>query len=113
MRTNTIDATAFRCLAEYKTLIDICLKLYDSNDSDAPSIKSVDNYLEELINVDTAKEVRELHNKKMAVLLEQINAVIDLTYEPENIVLEPKKVNFTMPKSNVNLKIAKPRNIND
>ena len=109
MRTNSIDATAFRCLAEYKTLIDICIKLYEKDDPEGPATKSVDIYIEELMSVDTAKEVRELHKNKLKVLVEKINAVIDLTYESdekENVIIEPtNNVRYTLK--------TKPRNIND
>ena len=110
MRTNSIDATAFRCLAEYKTLVDICIKLYDDDDLERPSVKAVDNYLDELMGVDTAKEVRDLHKDKLNFIIKKINAVIDLTYETqpkkENVVIEPNNnIRYTLK--------ARPRNIND
>jgi len=83
MRTNSIDATAFRCLAEYKTLIDIYSKIYNK-DYDY----HIKDYLEELMNFDTAKEVREKHTERINYIKERINNKIDKKETKENVVLK-------------------------
>ena len=83
MRTNSIDATAFRSLAEYKTLIDIYSKIYNK-DYDY----HIKDYLEELMNFDTAKEVREKHTERINYIKERINNKIDKKETKENVVLK-------------------------
>jgi len=99
MRTNSIDATAFRCLAEYNTLIDIYSKIYDKDYN-----YHIKDYLEELMNFDTAKEVREKHTERIRHIKERINKKIDKTEAKENEVIEPKRVNFKMAESRNNNK---------
>ena len=94
MRTNSIDATAFRCLAEYKTLVDICNKLYDEDDPEGAGVKAVDNYLDELMGVNTAKEIRDLHNDKLNVIInKKINPVLDITFAPHELLATPRNIN--------------------
>ena len=100
MRTNTIDATAFRCLAQYNTLIDIYSKLYEEDYDDL-----IKEYLDELINFDTAKEVREKHTERMSYIKDKINEKIDEIEPLENKVIKPQQ--------SVNFKIADGRRNNN
>lgn len=75
MRTNTIDATAFRCLQEYTNLIIIYNKLFISNDN----INYLVDYLEELINFKTLKDIRDKHMERVNI----INKKIDKHMEDE------------------------------
>jgi|TARA_R100000084_G_scaffold103021_1_gene58884 hypothetical protein len=103
MRTNSIDATAFRCLAEYHTLVEIYSSLYDKDYS-----HHINDYLEELIKYDTPKEMRKRHTERIDYIKKRINKRIEKDDVKENIIIDeaPKR-------ENIKLKIAKPRNINE
>jgi len=101
MRTNALDATAFRCLQEYNNLILIYSKVYDK-DYDY----HIKEYLEELIEFDTLKQVREKHAERIKYINKRIEAyclehkkrikigglyredVVDTTILSENVVIE-------------------------
>ena len=101
MRTNSIDATTFRCLAEYNNLVIIYSKLYEK-DYDY----HIKDYLEELIECDTIKEVREKHVERINFINERIDKyllqhkkrikigglyrdeVVDTEVLSENVVIE-------------------------
>ena len=68
MRTNTIDATAFRCLQEYTNMVNVYSKLFNKNYD-----YNIIEYLVELVACDTSKQMRDLHNERM----KYINTRID------------------------------------
>tara|TARA_R100000935_G_C2796876_1_gene148563 strand:+ start:8 stop:289 length:282 start_codon:yes stop_codon:yes gene_type:complete len=72
MRTNALDSTAFRCLQEYKTLNDIYEKLF-KRDFDY----HVKEYLEELIECDTLKQIREKHEARVKFIKDKVDAYIE------------------------------------
>ena len=66
MRTNGIDASAFRCLSEYNTIVDIYSLIYKKNYN-----YHIKEYMEELASYDTAKEIRDRHKKRMDYVKER------------------------------------------
>jgi len=72
MRTNAIDSTAFRCLQEVKNLVAIYGKLF-KKDYDY----HVNDYLEELIECETLKEIREKHEARLKFINDRIDAYIE------------------------------------
>ena len=72
MRTNTVDATAFRCLQEYNNLVAIYSKLF-KKDYDY----HVKDYLDELIECDTLKQIREKHEARVKFINEKIDSYIE------------------------------------
>ena len=112
MRTNAMDATTFRCIAEYNNLVIIYSKLYEK-DYDY----HIKDYLEELIECDTIKQVREKHVERIKFISERIDKylqekkkrikigglyrdeVVDTNVLSENVVIENDtrpQVNFKM-----------------
>ena len=109
MRTNTTDATAFRCLAEYSNLVNIYSKL---TEEDCESY--ILCYLHEVVEFDTVKQVRDYHteriksvnvlfdnyienkNKKLKIGEVLEDDVVDATFHTTD---KPKNVNFPHPKS--------------
>ena len=71
MRTNSIDATCFRCLAEYNNLIVIYSKLMKKNYEHL-----IKEYLTELNLCDTPKEVRTKHRERINFVNEKIDEFI-------------------------------------
>ena len=104
MRTNSIDATAFRSLIEYRTLMEIYEGLYNKDRGDA----FVNHYADLLNDCETLQDVRELHRKKIQWVKTKINKKID-----ENNGIKENVIIDEPPRENIKLKIAKPRNIND
>ena len=103
MRTNSLDAAAFRCLAEYSTLIDIYSKIYEK-DYDY----HIKDYLEELMSFDTAKEVREQHTERINYIKQRIHDKIDKKEIKENVkirVSRPRNINEEPPKENIKLRV--------
>jgi len=91
MRTNTIDALAFRCLAEYKRFVDIYVKLKET-----PLDYLFAEYITELDDFDTAKDIRNHHKNALAEMKTNINELIDKRI----MTLNPSKpVNFTINKN--------------
>jgi len=72
MRTNAIDSTAFRCLAEYSNLVKIYSKIYDKDYN-----YHIEEYLEELISFDTLKQVREKHTERTKYINDRIDKYIE------------------------------------
>lgn len=73
MRTNAIDATAFRCLQEYSNLIFIYSKVYGKNYD-----YYIKEYLEELINFNTLKEIRDKHVERIDFIKNKIKNKINI-----------------------------------
>ena len=91
MRTNTIDALAFRCLAEYKRFVDIYVKLMET-----PLDYLCIEYITELDNLETAKEIRKHHRDA----LEEVKTNISEQIEKRIMTLNPSKpVNFKVNKN--------------
>ncbi len=91
MRTNTIDALAFRCLAEYKRFVDIYVKL-----KEIPLDYLCAEYITELDDLDTAKDIRRHHKDALTEIKMNINEQI----EKRIMTLNPSKpVNFTINKN--------------
>ncbi len=72
MRTNAIDSTAFRCLAEYSNLVKIYSKIYDKDYN-----YHIEEYLQELISFDTLKQVREKHTERTKYINGRIDKYIE------------------------------------
>jgi len=72
MRTNVIDSLAFRCLTEYKRIVDIYVKLKEIK-LDYLYVE----YIKELDELETAKEIRKHHRDSIEQMLENINDLID------------------------------------
>ncbi len=104
-----IDATAFRCLAEYANLMNIYSKL-TAEDCD----QHILNYFDEVLELDTAKQVRDYHTERIRKVNEMIDEyiekknknikigevleddVVDATFHTTE---QPQSINFPQPKN--------------
>lgn len=97
MRTNTIDATAFRCLQEFTNMMNVYSKLLNKNHD-----FHIILYLGELVACDTAKQMRDLHNERM----KNINTRIDEHLEKNKSKEDPQqkiKIGKTIKKKVLNV----------
>ena len=72
MRSNMIDAQAFRCIEEYSNMVFIKRKFMGKN-----VMSETSDYLEELVRCASLDEIRKLHNIKMKKIIEEIEALAD------------------------------------
>ena len=82
MRTNGIDATAYRCLSEYNTLVNIYSLIYKKNYD-----YHIKDYLEELSQMETPKEIRDRHNKRMGYVKDRCRLKLGEVAPPCDAVL--------------------------
>ncbi len=75
MRTNYIDATAFRCLSEFINYLNILSKTYsvDSVQVIVNPNKLIADYSILLASMETIKEIREAHSKAIKELITRID----------------------------------------
>jgi len=72
MRSNMIDAQAFRCIEEYSNMVFIKRKFIGKN-----VMPEISDYLEELVRCASLDEIRKLHNIKMKKIIEEIETLAD------------------------------------
>ena len=82
MRTNNIDATAFRCLTQYSNIIFLYTKVYDMPEEHYDY--HIKDFLNELDDFDTLKEVREKFKERMTYIKEMIVKRLD---EKKNVII--------------------------
>ena len=75
MRTNAIDALAWRSLVEYKNLLDVLIKL-DGDDFDGHD-QDLTDHTARLYNLPDAKSIREYQRPKINDIKERINVRIE------------------------------------
>ena len=75
MRTNYIDATAFRCLSEFINYLNILSKTYsvDAVQTIVNPNKLIADYSILLASMETIKEIREAHSKAIKELITRID----------------------------------------
>ncbi len=86
MRTNTIDSTAFHCLTEYSNLVKIYSKIYDKDYN-----YHIEEYLQELISIDTLKQIREKHTERIKYINGRIDKYIEKQKKKEKADVKKKK----------------------
>ena len=72
MRSNMIDAQAFRCIEEFSNMVFIKRKFMGKN-----VMPEISDYLEELVRCASLDEIRKLHNIKMKKIIEEIEALAE------------------------------------
>ena len=72
MRSNMIDAQAFRCIEEFSNMVFIKRKFMGKN-----VMSETSDYLEELVRCASLNEIRKLHNIKMKKIIEEIEALAE------------------------------------
>ena len=82
MRTNNMDATAYRCLTQYSNIIFLYTKVYDM--PEAHFDYHIKDFLNELDDFDTLKEVREKFKERMTYIKELIVKRLD---EKKNVII--------------------------
>jgi len=86
MRTNNLDATAFRCLSQYSNIIFLYTKVYDKEEEHYDY--HIHEFLDELNNFDTLKEIRETFKERMNYINDRIVKRLD---ESRNVII-PKMI---------------------
>tara|TARA_R110000823_G_scaffold208708_1_gene339058 strand:+ start:481 stop:741 length:261 start_codon:yes stop_codon:yes gene_type:complete len=86
MRTNNLDATAFRCLSQYSNIIFLYTKVFDKVDEHYDY--HIHEFLDELNNFETLKEIREKFKERMAYINDRIVKRLD---EQRNVII-PKMI---------------------
>ena len=72
MRSNMIDACAFRCIEEFSNMVFIKRKFLGKD-----VMPEISDYLEELVRCASLNEIRKIHNIKMKKIIEEIETLAE------------------------------------